>query len=99
MTLNSGAPRPPFALRLREVDFPPTLLLQRKLLILRGGFRFKCCCSDKVVPIRSVVIGAGRKGVDKIEEWPSDLSKKVHKVRVQASSAWSFASSQYVRFF
>ncbi|KAL7615381.1 hypothetical protein Lser_V15G04939 [Lactuca serriola] len=94
MTLNSGAPRPPFALRLREVDFPPTLLLQRKLLILRGGFRFKCCCSDKVVPIRSVVIGAGRKGVDKIEEWPSDLSKKVHKVRVQASSAWSFASSQ-----
>ncbi|KAL4579048.1 hypothetical protein LXL04_015183 [Taraxacum kok-saghyz] len=94
MALNSGAPHPPFALRLREVDSRPTVSLEQKLLILRGDCRFKCCCSDKVVPIRRVVTCAGRKGVDKIEEWPSDLRKKVHKVRAQASPAWSFASSQ-----
>ncbi|KVI07726.1 hypothetical protein Ccrd_013913 [Cynara cardunculus var. scolymus] len=91
MTLNSGAP-PPF--RLREVDFRPPLLLQRKILIQRGDCMFICCCYDKVVPIRRGVVGAGRKGVDKIEEWPTDLRKNTHKVRMQATPTWSFASSQ-----
>ncbi|CAI9260503.1 unnamed protein product [Lactuca saligna] len=87
---------PAFGLRLRksDVDFRPTALLRRRVLIRGSDCRILYCCSGKVVPIRRIANGSGRKGGSNAEEWPIELKKKSHKVRVQAAPALPFASSQ-----
>lgn len=61
-----------------------------------GVSRISCCCSDSVVPIRRTT-GSG-KTPEKCEEWWFDSkkskTKSSHRVRIQASPAMPFASTQ-----
>ncbi|KAB1203572.1 hypothetical protein CJ030_MR8G015395 [Morella rubra] len=57
-----------------------------------GVSRISCCCSSHGAPIRRAT-GSG-KSVEKIEEWRFDPKKSPQRVRIQASPAMPFASSQ-----
>lgn len=59
-----------------------------------GVTRISCCCSSHGAPIRRAT-GSG-KSVEKIEEWRFDPKKSPQRVRIQASPAMPFASSQWV---
>lgn len=95
MASNPAVP-PTFGLRMRRsvADFCPPLLLRRRVMIHGSDCKIPCCCSGKVVPILRIAVGSGRKCGNKAEEWPIELKKKTHKVRVQAPPALPFASSQ-----
>ena len=60
-----------------------------------GASRISCCCSDSVIPIRRS--SGSDKSSDKGEEWRFDLKKSshTHRVRIHASPALPFASTQY----
>ncbi|XP_071732016.1 protein EARLY STARVATION 1, chloroplastic-like isoform X2 [Rutidosis leptorrhynchoides] len=91
MASNPAVP-PTLGLRLRlsEVEFRPPVIFRRRVLISSSNFKVKCCCSRKVVPIRRIGTGSGRKGGNNAEEWPIETT---HKARVQPSPALPFASS------
>ncbi|KAJ0086053.1 hypothetical protein Patl1_09419 [Pistacia atlantica] len=69
-------------------------LRKRKRLCFSGHrtrvARITSCCSDSAVPIR-------RKTGEMCEERRFDQKKTSHRVRIQASSALPFASTQYTR--
>ncbi|KAL3505476.1 hypothetical protein ACH5RR_035317 [Cinchona calisaya] len=79
----------------RNASFPELRRKKRRLLLIGGDCRrvvVKCCCSDSLVCRSS----GARKSVDNCsEEWRFDSTiSPNYRVRIQASPAMSFASSQ-----
>ncbi|KAA3467135.1 inactive purple acid phosphatase-like protein [Gossypium australe] len=60
--------------------------------------RISCCYPDPLVPIRRGN-GSANSNEKKGENWRLDSKNSLHKVRVLASPAMSFASAQYVTAF
>ncbi|GFY95829.1 hypothetical protein Acr_11g0001350 [Actinidia rufa] len=83
-----------FGLKPRRVDLSPLYhrggleLRRKRRKFFDRDWRINCCCSDSVVPIRR------SKNVEKAEEWRFDPKKSPRRVRIQATPALPFASSQ-----
>ncbi|XP_059634002.1 protein EARLY STARVATION 1, chloroplastic isoform X1 [Cornus florida] len=92
MAASSRGLSTPFSLKLRRVDVTP--LHHQRLELKKRKRRFGAirCCSDSLAPIRRTT-GSG-KSPDKVEEWPFDSKKIPRRVRIQATPALPFASSQ-----
>ncbi|GFS46431.1 hypothetical protein Acr_00g0102210 [Actinidia rufa] len=91
-----GLSSTPFGLKLRRLDLSPLYhrggleLRRKRRRFLDRDWRIYYCCSDSVVPIRK------SKNVEKAEEWLFDPKKSPRRVRIQATPALPFASSQKI---
>ncbi|KAI3807755.1 hypothetical protein L1987_23689 [Smallanthus sonchifolius] len=82
---------PAIALRRSDVD---SVVLRRTVLVRCRDCKIRCCCSGKVTPVRRIAAGSGRNCGNNDEEWPVELKKTTHKLRIQAAPALPFASWQ-----
>ncbi|GMP81829.1 hypothetical protein CsSME_00036408 [Camellia sinensis var. sinensis] len=89
----------PFCLKPRRFDSSPLHHHHRGFEFRKSRNRRRFldfrCCSDSVVPIRRTT-GSGKSAEKKAEEWRFDPKKSPHRVRIQATPALPFGSTQYV---
>ncbi|XP_028083267.1 uncharacterized protein LOC114284529 isoform X1 [Camellia sinensis] len=87
----------PFCLKPRRFDSSPLHHHHRGFEFRKSRNRRRFldfrCCSDSVVPIRRTT-GFGKSAEKKAEEWRFDPKKSPHRVRIQATPALPFGSTQ-----